>query len=66
MTSPTDDDPAPRKKGFAAMDKDRLREICRRGGAGIPAEKRAFSKDRALARTAGAKGGATARKDKPS
>jgi len=45
------------KRGFAAMDKDRQREIARKGGASVPDEKRSFSQDRDLAAAAGRKGG---------
>lgn len=44
-------------RGFASMDPERQREIARAGGASVPAEKRAFSKDRTLAAEAGRKGG---------
>lgn len=49
--------PAKSKRGFAAMDKDRQREIARKGGASVPDEKRSFSQDRDLAAAAGRKGG---------
>lgn len=39
------------------MDPERHREIARKGGASVPAEKRSFSKDPALAATLGRKGG---------
>ena len=48
-------------RGFAAMDPDRRRQIARKGGAAVPAAKRSFAKDRGLAASAGAKGGATSR-----
>jgi general stress protein YciG len=47
----------PSRRGFAAMDKDRQREIARKGGASVPDEKRSFSQDRELAASAGRKGG---------
>ncbi len=47
----------PARRGFAAMDKDRQREIARKGGASVPDEKRSFSQDRRLAAAAGRKGG---------
>ncbi len=47
----------PARRGFAAMDKDRQREIARKGGASVPDEKRSFSQDRDLAASAGRKGG---------
>jgi uncharacterized protein len=39
------------------MDPAKRREIARKGGLAIPAEKRAFSVNRALASAAGRKGG---------
>ncbi len=47
----------PAKRGFAAMDVERRREIARKGGASVPDEKRSFSQDRDLAASAGRKGG---------
>jgi len=44
-------------RGFAAMDAEKQREIARKGGESVPAEKRSFSQDRALASAAGRKGG---------
>lgn len=46
-----------RKGGFASMSPERQREIARKGGASVPAEKRSFSQDRTLAAEAGRKGG---------
>ena len=46
----------PAKRGFAAMDVERRREIARKGGASVPDEKRSFSQDRDLAASAGRKG----------
>jgi hypothetical protein len=45
---PRDNDPnrRPAKRGFAAMDPARQREIARKGGASVPDEKRSFSQDR--------------------
>lgn len=56
---PRDNDPnrRPAKRGFAAMDPARQREIARKGGASVPDEKRSFSQDRDLAAAAGRKGG---------
>jgi general stress protein YciG len=45
------------KRGFAAMDEEKQREIARKGGESVPAEKRSFSKDHELAAEAGRKGG---------
>jgi len=47
----------PARRGFAAMDKDRQREIARKGGASVPDDKRSFSQNRDLAASAGRKGG---------
>jgi general stress protein YciG len=47
----------PARRGFAAMDKERQREIARKGGASVPDDKRSFSQDRELAASAGRKGG---------
>jgi len=49
------------RRGFAAMDPERRREIARRGGASVPSEKRSFAQDRSLAADAGRKGGAASR-----
>lgn len=43
------------------MTPERRREISRLGGQSIPSEKRAFSRNRELARAAGRKGGLTPR-----
>lgn len=45
------------RRGFASMDRERLKEIASKGGHGVPPEKRSFSKNRALASQAGKKGG---------
>jgi uncharacterized protein len=44
-------------RGFASMDRDKQREIARKGGESVPHEKRSFSQDRELAAAAGRKGG---------
>jgi uncharacterized protein len=44
-------------RGFASMDEDKQREIARKGGESVPAEKRSFSQDHELASEAGGKGG---------
>ena len=51
----------PSRRGFAAMDPERRREIARRGGASVPSEKRSFAQDRGLAASAGRKGGSVSR-----
>jgi uncharacterized protein len=59
-----DDKPAVKiksRRGFAAMDPERRREIARRGGAAVPDDKRSFAKDRDLAAAAGRKGGENSR-----
>ncbi len=45
------------KRGFAAMDREKQREIASKGGQSVPSEKRSFSKDPELAAEAGRKGG---------
>jgi uncharacterized protein len=45
------------KRGFAAMDEDKKREIASKGGQSVPDEKRSFSQDPELASEAGKKGG---------
>ncbi|MEK7099571.1 MAG: general stress protein [Patescibacteria group bacterium] len=49
------------RRGFAAMNPERVREIARKGGASVPGEKRSFAKDRDLAASAGRKGGEASR-----
>ena len=49
--------PAKRLKGFAALDPARVREIASVGGKSVPAARRPFSSNRALASEAGRKGG---------
>ena len=49
------------KRGFAAMDEDRQREIAAKGGASVSDEDRSFSKDSDLAAEAGRKGGESSR-----
>ena len=44
-----------RKRGFAAMHPDKQREIASKGGRSVPADARAFAKDRQLAKAAGSK-----------
>jgi uncharacterized protein len=44
-------------RGFASMDEQKQREIARKGGESVPAEKRSFSQNRELASEAGRKGG---------
>jgi general stress protein YciG len=45
------------KRGFGSMDEEKQKEIARKGGQSVPAEKRSFSQDPDLAREAGQKGG---------
>ena len=66
MTTPPDDaaptnESKPSRRGFAAMDPERRREIARRGGASVPSEKRSFTQNRNLAADAGRKGGSTSK-----
>ena len=44
-------------RGFASMERDRVREIARKGGSNTPDEKRTFSTNRQLTSDAGRKGG---------
>ena len=60
MTIADTDKPRARR-GFAAMNPERRREIARKGGARVPSEKRSFAKDRDLAAPAGRKGGEASR-----
>lgn len=45
------------RRGFAAMDQEKQREIARKGGANVPRDKRSFAQNRQLAAEAGRKGG---------
>lgn len=45
------------RRGFAAMDDEKQRDLAARGGRSVPAEKRTFARDPALAAEAGRKGG---------
>jgi len=56
----------PAKRGFAGMTPEKRKEIATKGGKSVPAEKRAFSQNRALASRAGVKGGKTVRPSKRS
>ena len=47
----------PSTRGFASMDRDKQREIARKGGRSVPNEKRSFSQNHQLASDAGRKGG---------
>ena len=58
----TDTPTTKKPRGFAAMSPERRAEIAAMGGRSIPAEKRSFSQNRELARTAGIKGGETSRR----
>lgn len=52
---------APKKRGFASMSLAKRTAISRKGGSSVPAEKRSFSLNQALARSAGAKGGSVSK-----
>ena len=54
------------KRGFAGMTPEKRKEIATKGGKSVPAEKRAFSQNRALASRAGVKGGKANRPEKRS
>lgn len=45
------------RQGFASMTPERRREIARKGGASVPADKRSFSAQAGLAASAGRVGG---------
>ncbi|WP_241665307.1 con-10 family general stress protein [Teichococcus oryzae] len=45
------------KQGFASMDEAKQRNIASKGGQSVPAAKRSFAQDPALAAEAGRKGG---------
>ena len=49
-------------RGFASMDPERRREIARKGGASVPADKRSFSQNTDLAARAGRIGGSISRR----
>jgi general stress protein YciG len=51
------EEPKRSRRGFAAMDPARQREIASKGGQSVPAEKRSFSQNRDLAAEAGSRGG---------
>lgn len=53
------------RRGFGAMDPERVREIARIGGAAQKPENRSFSRNRELAASAGRKGGEASRGGKP-
>lgn len=57
MPKPTDQPSRVHLRGFASMTPERRLEVSRKGGASIPAEKRAYSVNRELAAEAGRKGG---------
>ena len=46
-----------KKRGFAAMSKERQREIAAEGGRAVPKERRSFSSNPKLAAKAGRQGG---------
>ena len=61
MPSPIDNSIGKSRRGFAAMDPERRREIARQGGSSVPSEKRSFAQNRDLAANAGRKGGSISR-----
>jgi general stress protein YciG len=50
------------RRGFASMSPERRREIARKGGASVPADKRSFSQSSDLAARAGRVGGSASRR----
>lgn len=59
MTADRKDNPSiePTKRGFAAMEENKRREIASRGGKSVPPEHRKFSTDPHFASSVGRKGG---------
>jgi uncharacterized protein len=53
-------------RGFASLSPERRAEIARKGGASVPADRRSFSQDRDLARSAGSKGGQASKRGEAS
>lgn len=53
--------PQKQRRGFACMTAERVAEIAAKGGGSVPHHKRSFSKNRELAREAGAAGGRASR-----
>ena len=49
------------KRGFAAMNPEKQREIASKGGKSVPSDKRSFSQNRDLASQAGRTGGRVSR-----
>jgi general stress protein YciG len=58
--------PPKSRRGFACVDPEKHREIARRGGSAVPAEKRSFSQNPDLAAAAGRKGGTSVAPEKRS
>ena len=58
--------PPKSRRGFASVDPEKQREIARRGGRAVPAEKRSFSQNPDLAAAAGRKGGTSVAPEKRS
>lgn len=52
-------------RGFASMDRDRQREIARKGGRSVPGMKRSFARSQQLASDAGRKGGRSSHGPRP-
>lgn len=46
-----------RRRGFAAMDDGKQRDLAAKGGRSVPREKRSFARDPGLAAEAGRRGG---------
>ena len=53
-------------RGLATLSPERRREIARMGGKAVPAEKRAYAVNKALAAKSGSKGGKASRPEKRS
>lgn len=50
------------RRGFASMSPEKRSAIAALGGKAVPSDRRSFSQDRDLARTAGTKGGESSRR----
>lgn len=59
--APMEDATPKQRRGFAAMDPAKRREIARKGGASVAPENRTYAKNRELAASAGKKGGEVSR-----
>jgi general stress protein YciG len=56
--------PTKKKRGFAAMDPEKRKELARKGGQSVPKEKRYFSTNKDAAASNGARGGRRAQTER--